>query len=266
MPEAQAARGRPAMGGDGSRLLKSLQHLDIADNFPGWGRAPAYLQRLALDIGAHSIADIGGGARPLLTLPFIRAQGIHHCLIDISERELAKAPAHYRKVQADICTPPERFAQAIADAGRFDLVFSHNLLEHLRDPLAAHRNILQLLQPGGVAVHFYPSPNNLPLTLNRLLPEAASRALLRLAQPQRRLDADQCKFPAYYVMCGNSSPAIERGLDSLGYEVLQHTAYIGHEYYDAFPRLALAERRLRRLLLRWHIPMTSAVLLVLRRR
>lgn len=247
-------------------LETSAPRLDVADRYPGWCRARASVQDLVLAIGARAVADLGGGAHPLLSPEFVAAQRLRYCLIDVSEHELAKASTVGQKVCVDIAAPAAAFEAAVAGARPFDLVFSHNLLEHLRDPWAAHRNIHHLLAPGGLAVHFYPSPNNLPLTLNRLLPEGASRALLRVAQPRRRLDADQGKFPAYYAMGASLSPAARRRLRAIGYDVVRHTSYIGHEYYDAWPPLRAAERRLRPWLLRWRIPLTSAVLLVLRRR
>lgn len=247
-------------------LDPSPPRLDVADRYPGWCRARESVQDLVRTIGARAVADLGGGAHPLLPHAFVAAQRLRYCLIDVSQRELAKAPAVGRKICVDITAPTEAFEAAVADSAPFDLAFSHNLLEHLRDPWAAHRNIHRLLAPGGLAVHFYPSPHNLPLTLNRLLPEAASRALLRVAQPRRRLDADQGKFPAFYAMGGRLSPAAERRLQAIGYDVVRHTGYIGHEYYDAWPALKAAERRLRLWLLRCRIPLTSSVLLVLRRR
>lgn len=246
-------------------LEPSPPRLDVADRYPGWCRARASVQELVRATGARAVADLGGGAHPLLPPAFVAEQQLRYCLIDVCERELAKASAIARKICVDIAAPAEAFEAAVAGAVPFDLVFSHNLLEHLRDPWAAHRNIRHLLVPGGLAVHFYPSPCNLPLALNRLLPEAASRALLRVAQPRRRLDADQGKFPAFYAMGGGASPALAHRLEAIGYEVLRHTAYIGHEYYDAWPLLKAAERRLRPWLLRWRVPLTSSVLLVLRR-
>ena len=101
----------------------------------------------------------------LLQESFVRTQRLKYSILDISAKELAKAPAHCEKIQIDITAPLDEFCRKVG-RDRFDLVFSHMFLEHIRTPEPAHRNIHAMLRAGGIAVHFYPSPNNLPLALN----------------------------------------------------------------------------------------------------
>ena len=233
--------------------------------FPGWHRAPAYLETFIVAESVKAVADIGGGANPLLSQAFVQEHGLDYSVLDISAEELAKAPAWCRTLQVDITAPDAEF-DARVQGLHFDLVFSNMLMEHLRDGRQAHRNIHRILRPGGLSIHFFPVPNNLPLRVNKLAPERLSLALLRLAQPTRDLKGRQGKFPAYYDLCGNPGARMTAVFDALGYDVVEHTGYIGHEYYARLPVLRDLERLARRVLLRLQIPMTSFVLIVLRKR
>ena len=145
--------------------------LDVIDNFPSYEKAAPYLRQIITEHNYKLIADIGGGANPMLGHEFILANGIQYCLIDKSTSELKRADPIYDKIEADAASSNDVFQKQIAGR-KFDLIFSHMLLEHIEDPLQAHRNFFNALNPGGRCVHIYPSPNNLPLALNRLLPEA----------------------------------------------------------------------------------------------
>ena len=242
-----------------------IPKLDSIENFPGWHRAPTFLENEIVRRGLVSVADLGGGANPLLPESFVRAQQLDYTVLDISSQELAKAPAHFNKIQVDVTAPTEEFASKVGGA-KFDLVFSHMLLEHVNNPLRAHQNIHSVLRPGGIAIHFFPSPNNLPLALNRLIPESISKRLLRIAQPERDVAGTQGKFPAYYAMCGNPSAELREQFEKMGYEVLQHTGFIGHGYYNRFPVIRDIEVAMRRVLLGSGVALTSAILLILEKR
>ena len=238
--------------------------LDLIENFPSFDKARPLLEKIILDHGYRSIADVGGGANPMLGADFLATHGLRYCLIDRSPSELAKADAHCEKIEADACADTGAFLQQIGDR-RFDLIFSHMLLEHLRDTRQAHINFFHALNPGGRCVHLYPSPNNLPLALNRLLPETVARTLIKFAQPLRDLEGSQQKFAAYYRMCGAPRPALTTAFEEMGYTVETHVGFIGHTYYERFPPLAALETRARRVIHRLGLPLTSGCLLVLRR-
>jgi hypothetical protein len=211
------------------------------------------------------VIDIGGGANPLLSAEFVRAHGLDYGLVDISQGELDKAPVHYTsKICVDMGASREEFGAALS--GRtFDMAFSHMFLEHAQDPRQVHLNIGQSLRERGLAIHFYPSANNLPLALNRLLPESVSASLLRFAHPRRDLDGKQGKFPAYYRMCGNRSPSLHARFREFGYEVLIHTGFVGHNYYSRIRLLDKMEQSMRGPLIRMGIGLTTFQLLVLRK-
>lgn len=236
--------------------------LDTIENFPGWQRAPAFLEKEIVRREFRSIADLGGGANPMLSEAFVRTRQLHYSVLDISREELEKAPGYCEKIQVDLSAPPGTF-RASVKRDNFDMVFTHMLLEHLKEPLQAHRNIHSLLRVGGVAIHFYPSSNNFPLAINRLMPERLTQRLVRLSQPERDLTGVQGKFPAYYKLCGNPSRTLHACFEHVGFKVIQHTGYIGHGYYNRFAVAREIELLLRRLLLRARVPLTSAMLLVL---
>jgi SAM-dependent methyltransferase len=242
-----------------------LYSLDRIESFPGFERAGLLLKDMIRAQGYRAVADIGGGANPLLDEAFINAHDLQYWLIDHSAAELVKAGQRHNTIVADATSRAEVFQQATGGR-RFDLVFSHMFLEHIEDPLQAHRNFFDLLKPGGRCVHFYPSPNNLPLALNRLLPEAISRRLIRLAQPARDFAGARPKFKAWYRMCGAPSPRLAAQFEQIGYTVLQFSGYIGHTYYERCAPAALLEKMLRRIALRYCLPLTSSCLLVLEKR
>ena len=242
-----------------------VQRLDLIDHFPGWERAPSFLEKQIVERRFRSIADVGGGANPMVPQEFVREHGLDYTVLDISREELAKAPADYEKIQVDITAPSGVFRNRVPQE-KFDLAFSHMLIEHLKNPMQAHWNIHSMLRRGGLAIHFHPSPNNLPLALNRLIPEGLSRRLVRLAQPGRDLSGKKGKFPAYYEMCGQPSKKLHARFEEMGYRVVQHTGFIGHGYYSRFPAVRNVEVAMRSVLLKARLPLTSAMLLILEKR
>lgn len=81
---------------------------------------------------------------------------------------------------------------------RYALAGATALFERFPDIVGANGNLVaDGINSAGIdyskavtlVVHFFPSPNNLPLTINRLFPESLTRALVRIAQPQPRSDA-----------------------------------------------------------------------------
>lgn len=243
---------------------QTSSRLESVDNFPGFAFAPGYLKGWIRDLGARAVADIGGGANPMLDETFVTRNGLTYSLLDISASELEKAPSYYRKVRVDMTMPLEVFRDQVVTDG-FDLVFSHMFLEHVEKPLNVHANIFAMLKPGGVAIHFFPSANNLPLFVNRFTSEWLSSLLVRFFQRGRDLHGHEGKFPAYYKLCGAPSVSLRKAFERVGYEVIRHTGYVGHSYYDDMGPLGRLERRLRPLLARLQVPMTSCILLVLRK-
>ncbi len=240
------------------------RRLDVWDNYP------CDEGQIVLALGGATgnlkkVADIGGGAQPLLNRARVKENGLECTLLDISQAELDKAPDYYIKTRVDLNAPLDEFC-ALVGKERYDLMFSHDLLEHVKQPVRVHSNICAALKPGGLAVHFYPSGACLPLLINRLFPERITRPLLRVAQPHRDLDGRQGKFPAFYAMCGPPSKALHSQFERLGFNVIHHIGYIGHDYYKRVPLAREIEHSLRPFLCYAGIPMVSRSILVLQRR
>jgi SAM-dependent methyltransferase len=246
-------------------LAEQGPRLDVFENFPCWESGSVLLKQQITTLRLKNVADIGGGANPLLDHAFIEESGVDYSLLDISKAELDRAPAYYKKIQVDVAAPEGYFLRRVGEE-QFDLVFSHMFLEHVPNPLRVHRNIYASLKPGGLAIHFFASSNNLPLTMNRLLPGWVTDILTRVAQPNRDLIGYEKKFPAYYAMCGAPSKALNSKYREIGFDVLRHTGFIGHDYYKRVPILREIERGLRPILLATGIPLISDSLLILRKR
>ena len=205
-----------------------------------------------------SICEVGGGANPALPLEYVTAKQLRYSLLDIAPGELAKAPAGYDKIVADISS------ETVPPGGPFDLVFSKMVAEHVQDPRRFHRNVYQLLGPGGRAFHFFPTLYALPLLANRLLPESVSSMAQQLFAP--RDPEKDGKFPAYYRWCRGPTVAHVRRLEDLGYVVEQYAGFFGHDYYSKIPVVRNAHRFMTSLLLRHPVPwLTSVAYVILRR-
>lgn len=181
----------------------------------------------------RDVCDVGGGANPLLTLDEVAARGLRYTLLDISQRELEKAPSDYTKVCADISDP--LVVAPLAD--RFDLMFSNTLAEHVKDAATFHRNVFAMLRPGGTAAHFMPTMFDPMFVANRLLPEALTAKVLRRAQPDRTAESAHGKFPAYYHWCRGPSRRHRRRFEELGYDVEVALGYFGTGYLRRSPLL-----------------------------
>ncbi len=174
---------------------------------------------------AKTICEIGGGANPLIEAKYMHTNNIDYSILDVSEEELFKAPKEYKKIKADISAPE------IMIKAKFDLVFSKMLAEHIKDAKQFHRNILKMLNSGGLAVHFFPTLYTIPFLVNRLVPEKLASRFLNYFAP--RDSYQYAKFPAYYSWCrGPTSGQIQK-FNGLGYEVVEYRGYFGHsEYYN----------------------------------
>jgi hypothetical protein len=214
----------------------------------------------ATDAGARRVADVGGGARPVMRLEGIERRGLDYLVIDASSAELARAPAGYARATASILDGPA-IAAVREQHGGFDLVISRWTAEHLRSGRRFHENVLALLEPGGRAVHLFPTLYAPPFLLNRLLPSTLASWLLFSTCPDRSK-----KFVPYYSWCRGPTASQLRRLESVGYEVERYNGYFGHSFYHRVPPLEAAQKAFNSLMLSHPLPaLTSFALVVLRR-
>mgnify|MGYP000093579372 FL=1 len=181
---------------------------------------------------SNNICDIGGGANPLLDEKIIRKIGLKYYILDISKKELEKAPISYNKLNKDISSVEFDIKN------QFDLVFSKMLAEHIKDAELFHFNVNKLLVKGGIAVHFFPTLYSLPFIVNKIIPEGFSMKLLNIISP--RDNYQHAKFPAYYKWCrGPYKNSIERFIRSK-YEILEYKGGFGHRVY--YKKLKIFEK------------------------
>lgn len=227
-----------------------------------WYGYDAYIKRLASRQGTKRVLEIGGGANPALPMEFVERYRLRYVVLDISAEELAKAPAGYSKIQADI------MSQDLSIPGDYDLVLSRMVAEHVPDGRRFHSNVRNLLSRGGLAFHFFPTLYAPPYVVNRLLPEWISRRALSLLQPGRESEGKHAKFSSYYSWCRGPSRRQIKRFERLGYEVEEYIGFFGHAgYYEKIKPLKRAHERIASALARHPVPrLTSFAYVVLSKR
>jgi len=189
------------------------------------------VKQLAASPDVRSICEVGGGANPFLDLDFVRSHGLEYTLLDISADELAKAPDGYKKVQANIANPD------LSLPGKYDLVFSHFLAEHVEDGFIFHQNVLNLLNENGRAFHVFPTLYSFPFLVNHLLPKKFSHDMILFLFPYRKKEGKYGKFPAFYSWCKGPINSQIKKFEKLGYAVDEYVGFYGHPYYKKIPAL-----------------------------
>jgi SAM-dependent methyltransferase len=191
-----------------------------------------------------SVCELGAGANPLLRLDLVDRYGLDYVLIDVDEDELDKAPSGYTKLVVDVAAPlPDGL-------GRYDFIFSQTVAEHIRSPEAFHRNVRDLLAPGGIAAHFFPTLYEPVFVINRVLPEALTRRMLLGVQSDRVRGSHKQKFPAFYRWCRGPSRRQRRRFEGLGLDIEQYVGWYGHDYLVSLPPLHRAQLTIAQALLK----------------
>jgi len=182
------------------------------------------IHQLILANDLKDIAEIGGGANPLLALDFVERQKLLYHVIDISPGELLKANGQYHKVVLDLEQGD------IQVSAKYDFIFSQLTLEHIKDIETFYANVHRLLKPGGYACFFFACITTLPTLSNYVLPDFISSKILLLIQPFRK-NEKHGKFRAYYKWCFGPTPGNIRRIENSGFKVVSYTGYFGHSYY-----------------------------------
>ncbi len=231
------------------------------EEFPGWEHAPGFFKPVLEAYGLRTILEVGAGARPTLSPDFVKACGLSYTTSDINLDELQKADPVFERLVLDLShevTDP-------ALRGRFDCVLSRMVGEHIQDGRQFHRNLFNLLQPGGISMHCLAALGTVPFVVNRLLPNALSTRVLDLVGPRDK--HLQGKFPAFYSWSRGPTRSMISDFESLGFEVLEYTGYFGHGYYRLrLPFLEPLEKLKTRLLVDHPVPqLCSYATLVMRK-
>jgi 2-polyprenyl-3-methyl-5-hydroxy-6-metoxy-1,4-benzoquinol methylase len=143
----------------GSHILHSLEKANRFNRWMADAVAPHVGARV-LEIGA----GIGNITSWLLPRDFYLASDINPHYLDYL-RNLALGKPYLAVDRIDL-EDPECFAPW---RGKFDTVVCLNVLEHVRDPLMALRNIYDALEPGGRAVLYVPQGQSLYSSLDEVL-------------------------------------------------------------------------------------------------
>jgi 2-polyprenyl-3-methyl-5-hydroxy-6-metoxy-1,4-benzoquinol methylase len=142
----------------GNPTMVNIRYVKTADIWTGY---PSMLMGLIKQYGCRRICDVGGGSTPQIPFEFIQKYNLDYALMDVSENELSKAPPQYTKLIVQDITASE-----LSVTDRFDFIFSRSLAEHLKDGKIFHQNIYKLLNPGGIAVHLFPTLYAFPFIVN----------------------------------------------------------------------------------------------------
>jgi 2-polyprenyl-6-hydroxyphenyl methylase/3-demethylubiquinone-9 3-methyltransferase len=176
----------------------------------------------ALDPGA-AVLDIGSGRRPAIPPPD-RPAGVHYVGLDISADELALAPPG--SYDETIVSAAERRVPDLV--GRFDLIVSYGVLEHIQDVPPAVANFRAYLKPEGKFVGFLAGRYAAFSIANRLIPFWLGR---RLVTRWMRRDIDTV-FRAYYDHCDSRGL---QGAFSDWNEVEVVPLWAGRPYFGRIP-------------------------------
>jgi 2-polyprenyl-3-methyl-5-hydroxy-6-metoxy-1,4-benzoquinol methylase len=225
------------------------------EEFPGWISSKnhkSYFESLFREYAPKTVLEIGSGANPTLAPEFVNENGISYVTNDVDARELEKADRSFQRLVLDLSVQVTN--QELM--GKFDCVMSRMVGEHVGDGEQYHRNIYNILKPGGISAHCFSTLWNLPLAANRVLPESVSAFLLQLYSPHDKYKSG--KFKAYYSWSRGPSQKMIKRFEGLGFEVLSYTGYFGHNYYLTIPFLHRLEMRKAEVLLKYPIPMFCA--------
>lgn len=223
-----------------------------------WTGYIPFLEALIDRTGARSVCDVGAGARPSLPLEVVKKRGLEYVLVDVSEKELAKAPDGYIKIQADVTAADFRMDE------KFDLVVSRMVAEHIVHPVIFHTNVRRMLVPDGTAFHFFATLYSLPFVVNRVLPPGLSYVVLQLVRPSTV--RKRSKFRAYYRWCRGPTRRQIARFAELGYDVEEYLGFFGHTYYARATPIQHLETAVARTLVKHPVPLlTSFAYVVLRK-
>lgn len=139
--------------------------------------------------GARQVLDVGGGRRPTIP-PMRRPPGVHYVGIDLSAAELEAAgpKAYDERVAADVTwSVPELH-------GRFDLIVSWHVLEHVSDLRRTAGALRTYAADGGRLVALFSGRNAVFARVNQVLPDWLGARTVAAVRRRPREEV----FPAHY--------------------------------------------------------------------
>ena len=188
--------------------------------------------RPALGPGAR-ILDVGSGSNPSIVRA-VRPVPCHYVGLDLSAAELNLAPAgsYDEFIESDISL----FHPALV--GKFDIVVSWQVLEHVRYLDRALENIRAYLRPGGKLVALFSGRFSIFAMLNLAIRTSLSARIMRKLHKRD----PKTVFPAYYHRCWHRALVttfanwkeveivdLYRGANYFRFSRLAQSLYLGYE-------------------------------------
>ena len=184
----------------------NTKNLEFLENNPYYSHGYDKYKEIIdeLKISYPRIIEIGGGKHP------IYPPHENFTVNDIDQNELSFIK-NYKTALFDVCgkIPVEYH-------GKYDLIISKMVLEHVPDGKKYYENLKILLAKGGVALTFHPTLYSLPFVVNFLLPEAIGNFIFYLlyrTKDRTKLENEKIrvnKFSAHYSYCFSTKSNIDK--------------------------------------------------------
>jgi SAM-dependent methyltransferase len=199
----------------------------LAKRFPGHFTQPrtyrkVLLERTHSDLrgGMRSILEAGGIDRPLLP----RSEGYTYHGLDIEEQE--RCHEVYDRFWVQSIEEPV--------PGRYEIIFSVTLLEHVRNNEAAIASIYESLEPGGITYHYVPSMGHPYALILRLVGPVWQKRLIGTLRTQE--EASVSGYATFFDHC--TSRQMRRLFEAASFEQVKvRLFYRANGYFQFFTPL-----------------------------
>lgn len=166
--------------------------------------------------GKISILEIGGIDRPMLK----KSEHYVYSGLDIESN------ANCYKVYDNF------IVQSIEEIinGKFNIIISSTLIEHVSDNNKSFLNIYNALVNGGSTFHYIPSKNHFYSLILRLVGPRLQKIIIKYLRPQASLEITG--YPAFFHLC--SSKELRKLLKRIGFTDIKVIPYYKATNYFAF--------------------------------
>ena len=181
--------------GSGGNHINRTRKVALPDRYDDWIANFQYRASTFLTPNM-SILDVGGGRSPIIPVDQ-RPLACKYVGLDLSVSELRRAPAaSYDEVSEGDVT---LFRPDLV--GRFDLIVSYNVFEHVRPLDNAFANLYLYCRPGSIVLAQFAATFSYFALASRLIPETLKLTALRRFTQR----SPETVFPAHYNHCWASS-------------------------------------------------------------